>query len=231
MTQIDELCSDYSEAVNELGKLFQIKGRVLPVTTAKSCLCAEYGDGFILQGEHSIEEPGKLENPRLERLYIEPHVRALPEVIEVIKEADYIVASPGDLYTSLLSNTVVGDVPVAIRDSDAKFVFIANLMTKYGQTSDMSVSNLVDEVEKYCLRKPDMVLINNAVIPEQVLKKYWKAGEKEIKDNLQDDNIDIIRTDLLDESEIKPVESDLLKRSLIKHSSIKLQNIFKTILK
>lgn len=230
MTQIDELCSDYLEAVNDLGKLFQVKGRVLPVTTAKACLLAEYGDGRIIMGEHNIEEPGKLNNSRLERLYIEPQVRALPEVSKALAAADYIIASPGDLYTSLLANAVVGDVPVAIRDSQAKFIFVANLMTKYGQTSDMKASDLVQEVAKYCLRRPDIVLINNTKIKEEVLKKYWQSGEKEIKDDLQIDNIEIIRTDLLDQEEIKPVNGDLLKRSLIKHSSIKLQNILTKLL-
>lgn len=231
MTQIDELCPDYLEAVSELSDLLNINGTVLPVTTEKSCLFAEYRDGHIIEGEHSINEPGQLNEVQIDRLYLKPHVRALPEVIEAINRADYIIASPGDLFTSVLANAVVGDVPVAIRDSAANFILVANLMTKYGQTTNMGVSDLVDEFEKYCLRRPDMVLVNKSQIPVPVLQKYRRAGEKQIKDDLNDDNIKKIKADLLDKSEVQAVAGDLLQRSLIKHDHQKLQKILATILR
>ena len=44
------------KAIEEVGKILRIQGRVIPVTYAKSDLCIELEDGTIIEGETHIDE-------------------------------------------------------------------------------------------------------------------------------------------------------------------------------
>ncbi len=58
------------------------------------------------------------------------HAQHNPRIAHAIQEADYIVLTPGDLYTSLISNLIIGGVPELIQKSQAKIIFIANTTNK-----------------------------------------------------------------------------------------------------
>jgi 2-phospho-L-lactate transferase/gluconeogenesis factor (CofD/UPF0052 family) len=54
-----------------------------------------------------------------------------PKIEKILVEAEYIIIGPGDLYTSILPNILVGDVIDLIKQSKAKKIYIANLFTKW----------------------------------------------------------------------------------------------------
>jgi len=51
-------------------------------------------------------------------------------VFKAIRKADYIIITPGDLYTSIISNFVIGGVQEVIKNSDAKIIYIGNSTNK-----------------------------------------------------------------------------------------------------
>lgn len=214
------------KAIEEASKLFNILGEILPVTLDDVRLCAKYSNGETVTGEHLIDEPENFDtNHHIEELTVTPNAAAYPPVLERLKEADFIIIGPGDLYTSTLCNIVVDSVSDAIANSKAKVVFISNLMTKLGQTHGMSHTDLANEISKYSKRRPDYVLINSREIPEDIKEKYADAKEFVIEDDLNNNNYEVLREDLIGEREIKRTKGDVLKRSLVRHDSKKLANV------
>jgi uncharacterized cofD-like protein len=97
-------------------------------------------------------------------------VAANPDAVTALMEADYIIAGPGDLYTSTLANIIIPGIAEAIVKSKAVFIFVSNLMTKIGQTHGFTASNHVSEITKYVGRNPDIVIVHRGGFDARILK-------------------------------------------------------------
>ncbi len=231
MMALTEITGTEVGAIEKLRKLFLVKGKVFPVTLGSTHLVAEYENGAKVKGEHLIDEP-KLphELGRITKLSLYPEVASNPAAIKALEEADYIIAGPGDLYTTTLASLVVSGISEAIAENKGKFIFISNLMTKCGQTTGMRASDLVGEIAKYAGRKPDLVIVHEGKLPEDILKKYAEDGESPIEDDLGGGR-KVVRANLVNAKEIIREKGDVLKRSLIRHDSVKLAKIIYKIFK
>lgn len=130
---------DVVRALDDLARLLEVPGRVLPCTTEHIALHAATGGGAVT-GQVAVAA-----TPRLERVWLEPSSpRGHPEVVSAIEQADLIVLGPGSLYTSLLPNLLVPDVSRAVVDAAVPVVLVANLREQPGETEGMS---LVDHFE------------------------------------------------------------------------------------
>lgn len=223
MMALSDISGDEVKAIDAASKIFRVLGKIIPVTLDDVRLVAEYADGSIVTGEHLIDEPEKSKTIKL--LRTEPEAKANPEAIKVIENADYIVIGPGDMYTSTLANIIIGGIPEAIQKSDAKVIFINNLMTKKGQTHEMKLQDLVNEIERYTGKSPDFVINNSKEIPEDIKEKYAKSEEYPLEDNVDDTKYEVIRENVIGDEIIKRQSGDTLKRSLVRHDSKKLGDI------
>jgi uncharacterized cofD-like protein len=167
-------------AIESIGKMLKIKGRVIPVTWDHSHLTAEIEGGEVIQGEGNIDVRGD-ENPALpprdlsrsiERVYLAPPASANPDAIEAIERAQVVILAPGDLYTSTLPNLLVGGIPEAIQKVEAPFIYVLNLMTKHGETDGYSASRHIEEIKRYAGRTPDAVLIHDGSVPDDLITRY-----------------------------------------------------------
>ncbi|MBI2590836.1 MAG: YvcK family protein [Candidatus Blackburnbacteria bacterium] len=176
LTALTEILGNEVEAIQEAGKLLNIKGEVLPVTLTKAHLVARLTDGTLVRGETNIDV--RIVGPTLKILdvFLDPSSSIYPPVQQVISEADLIVLGPGDLYTSIIPNLLVKGVPEAICQSSAKVVYVCNIMNKHGETDNFSVADYVREVEKYlgCKQKKvvDAIIANKSKYPRFLLEKY-----------------------------------------------------------
>lgn len=228
MMALSEIYGSEEKAVEMASELFKIKGEVIPVTTNDVKLVAEYDNGKKVFGEHLIDEPvdEEIAKAKITNLYTEPTGKITSKAKKAIKEADFIIAGPGDLYTSTLANIIITGFKDALRKSKAKKIFITNLMTKQGQTHWMTSKDMVDEFAKYSGTIPDIVINHKGKFSKRILKKYELQNEFPIEDNLESNNgYDIVRVDLTSDSEIKAQKGDKLKRSLIRHDASKLGRI------
>lgn len=226
MTALTKITGSEVKAIDEASRLFNVLGEILPVTLDDVRLQAEYSDGSVIKGEHFIDEPEKFDTKvKITKFYTVPEASAYPPVIDKIKNADFIIIGPGDLYTSLLSNIVIDGIPKEISNTKAKIVFVSNLMTRLGQTHEMNHSDLVKELSKFLTRKPDFILLNNREIPEDIKEKYASANEFVMVDDLNDEDYKVIRKDLIGDREIVRTKGDVLKRSLVRHDSKKLARV------
>lgn len=234
LTALTDILGSESKAIRTASKILRIKGEVLMVAEDNVDLVAEYEDGSVLVGEAAIDEPNEKHNSeiRISSLRVQPKTSISLKAQQAILEADYIITGPGDLYSSILSNIVIPGVPEAINKSKAKFIFITNLMTKYGQTHGFKISDFVLEMHKYTKKYPDFVLVNKTKLPEEALDLYKQSHEYPVQDDLiESDKTRIIRADLLNQDIISQKQQDAVKRSLIRHDYEKLANELLKIIK
>ena len=117
---MNTLYNDFTESVKESQNIFNMTGKVLPVTLEEIKICAELEDGTVIESKDKIPELINDTTSRISRIFITPsNCRPAPGVIEAIMEADAIVIGPGSLYTNVIPNLLVKGVAKAIKDSKA----------------------------------------------------------------------------------------------------------------
>jgi uncharacterized cofD-like protein len=210
LTALCAITGSMVTAVKESSNVLSIRGRVLPATLDDMKLVAKMKDGRIIHGESTIPEA----NGQIERLYTEPaNCKALPEVIEAIRNAELIILGPGSLYTSVIPNLLIKEISQEIIKSKAKKIYVCNIMTQPGETDNYAVSDHLKALIKHAGSNKivDAVLVNN-YLPEKLADKYQKANSYPV-------NFDIAEIKKLG---IKICAKKLIedsKEGLVRHSS------------
>jgi len=172
----------------------------------------------VLEGEREVYLSQEIENG-YSSIYLEPYPKANPQAIDEILNADVIVVGPGGLYTSLIPNFLVEGVADAFVKSDAKKVFVTNLMNRKGQTSNFRVSDYLKELGRFIGEDAfDYVLVNNQNPPNELITLYAEEGDL-VKNDLPDDRVRA--APLLGEVK-QGAKKDLMRRNLIRHNCKKL---------
>lgn len=228
LAALEKVSNSYDEAIETVSYVLKTKGNVIPVTHDKLHLVAEYENGNKVTGEGMIDE-NHTEETRIKKIYLEPQGKANPKAIKSIEDADFIVIGPGDLYTSIISVLLVNGVSEAIKKSKAKIVYIMNLMTKSGQTTNYKATDHLGDLGFYLGRQPDYVLINNGNIASDILVSYQRYNEVKIENDLNKDGYKIVEKDLIDNKKIEKNTADILYRSILRHDSEKVARELKKI--
>lgn len=176
ITALELTTNNYEKTIKEISRFLNVEHEVLPVTLDNSNLYAVLENGKIISGENNIDIPkhdGKL---RIKEVFLKPEAKTYPAAIKAIKKADLIIIGPGDLYSSLAQILLTKGMSEAIKESKAKKVYICNLMTKYGETHDFSVSDFSKEIEKFLGQELDYVIYNNKKPSKQRLLKHKKEN-------------------------------------------------------
>jgi uncharacterized cofD-like protein len=142
-----------------------------------------------------------------------------------------IVVGPGDLYTSLIPNFLVGGVAEAFRKSKAKKVYIASLMNRHDHASGFDVTMYVDILEGFIGEKNafDVILYNTKKPPKSLLRKYAGEGVP-VPLGKAGSAYKVMKADLLSDGVVKLSRSDKAHRSLIRHEPNKLAKALMKIL-
>ncbi|MGL4522800.1 MAG: gluconeogenesis factor YvcK family protein, partial [Bacilli bacterium] len=113
------LCSitgSFAHGVQEMCRVLNVSGTVLPVANHSVVLHAEMEDGTVISGESKIPEVNK----SISRVWLTPdNVQPNEEAVEHILKADAIIIGPGSLYTSILPNLVFKGIADAVIESKA----------------------------------------------------------------------------------------------------------------
>jgi len=222
LVALSNILGSQEKAIEELGKILKIKGRVLPVTLEQTNLVAEYEEGVTVVGEHAIDEPSHDGRLNIRRAYLLPEPAAYPPAIAAIKSANLIVIGPGDLYTSLLPPLIVKGIAEALKKTKVAKLYILNLMNRYGQTYGFTASRYLAVLREYLDFEFDYILVNTTSLPSEVLRRYALAEKSfPVMDDLQEGK-GIIRRDFLSRRIFEQEAGDKLKRSLLRHDPAKL---------
>jgi uncharacterized cofD-like protein len=231
LSALEKVSSNYSEVIDTVSYVLKIKGEVIPVTSEKTHLCVEYENGKVVRGEGNIDENAK-ETSRIKRAFLDPEVKPNHMAIDQINNSDYIIIGPGDLYTSIIPVLLVDGIKKAISRSKAKVVYILNLMTKSGQTSEYKASDHVEDLKKYLGKEPDYIVVNNGKIPQDILKWYQGHNESPVAFDLTTSNLKskFIIDNIVDNKQFEKNNADRLTRSILRHCPNKLAKVLSKII-
>jgi uncharacterized cofD-like protein len=170
LAAMTSITGNFVHAIQEMSKVLNVRGKVLPAANQSVILHAEMEDGTTVSGESKIPYSGK----KIKRVFLSPqNIRPLPEAIQAIRQADLIILGPGSLYTSVLPNLLVPRLGDEVCRSQAKKIYICNLMTQAGETHGYTASDHVKALYEHLdCAFIDTILVNNQVIPPDIQLRY-----------------------------------------------------------
>lgn len=214
-----EIFGNYEHALKEIGNIFRLSGKVLPMTLQDTQLKALLENGEYILGEKDIPEYANKLNSKIQKVSLVPNIcKPLEESKKDINEADVIVLGPGSLYTSVMPNILVDGIPSLLMDSKAPVFYVCNLMTQPGETDNYNVIDHVDAIINHSSRHLiDYVIANDELIPEEAIENYKYKGAKQVL-------IDEEQIRKLEEINIKVICSNFIeiKKNYIRHNSDKI---------
>ena len=157
ITALAEVTGSFERAIVETARVLAVRGRVLPSTLEDVTLVADVRQpvgpntaGLTrIQGESAIPKAGQ----PIERVFLRPdRVRAYPNAVRAILEADLVIAGPGSLFTSILPNLLVPGIRRSVEVSEALKLYVCNVATQPGETDGFDVGQHMEALERHAGR-------------------------------------------------------------------------------
>ncbi|MCZ7546373.1 MAG: 2-phospho-L-lactate transferase CofD family protein [Anaerolineae bacterium] len=99
-----------------------------------------------------------------------------PELEPLLREADAVVIGPGSLFTNLIPTLLVKEINDALRTTEARKIFVCNIMTQPNQTTGFTVADHVRAIQDNCGIRLDYVLVGRPVnVSPDVLGRYEQS--------------------------------------------------------
>ena len=211
-----DIHGDFSTAVKVMSRILNVRGTVLPTTNDIATLNAVLSDGEIIRGESSITKAGGV----IDHVYITPsRVKPNEDVLKAIEEADYIIMGPGSLYTSIIPNLVISKVSEKIRESNAKKIYVCNVMTQHGETDNYTVSDHIVAINKHVEENIfDLVIANSREFDDSILSKYHKEKQEPVKINQE--KIKELGIKLIKNNDVGIVDNNTIRHNADKVSEL-----------
>jgi uncharacterized cofD-like protein len=139
---LNEVLADPVAALDEVGRILGVKGRVLPMCPIALQIEADVAGlesdarmSRVIRGQVAIATtPGKVRRVRL----LPGHPPATRQAIDAIMNADLVVLGPGSWFTSVIPHVLVPDLAAALRATTARRALVLNLAAEPGETAGFS---------------------------------------------------------------------------------------------
>lgn len=225
------LNKDYDKMLDFMHELLQVGGNIIPVTTKKAFIRAVLGNGEVIETQDRISNVAEYSSGIADLELMNSSIDAThhTKACDAILESDYILIGPGDLFTSTISNFIIGGIQNCIQKTNAKIIYIGNNTNKWGETMGLTALDFLNKVERFVGRRIHIFIANNRkpkLSPEEFEKfqksisvKWWdyifvSPGEKSE----------------LSRRKVELIEADLLwEKSYYKHSKKKLMKVLKSL--
>lgn len=212
LTASSEITGNLSDGIEALSRVFNLKGKVVPLTEENVVLMGEMEDGTIIEGEHHITE----NRQAIKRVYYKENPRPTKEAVGALEEADLIILSMGSLFTSIIPNLICDEITEAIDKSRGKIMYVCNMVTQPGETEGFCVSDHIRLLNQYLgKRKIDVVIANSGKIDEEMARRYESLEQKDPVKLDEEATKTLVDTLLSDDYVI-------VKNNLLRHNVLKL---------
>jgi uncharacterized cofD-like protein len=180
---LSEMTGDFAQAIRLAAEILATRGHIYPATTADVSLYARMDDGEIVHGETNITASKK----RIVELSMEPAEAApMPETLEAIEHADLITIGPGSLFTSIITNLLVKDIPEALAKARGLRVYVCNLMTQANESLNLTASEHIERIYEHAGRPIfDYALVNTGGVSEETRARYAAEGAELIQPDVE----------------------------------------------
>ncbi len=213
LTASSEITGNLSDGIEALSKVFNLKGKVVPLTEDNVVLMGEMEDGSIVEGEHHITQ----NKNKITRVYYKEKPVATKEAVKALKEADLIILSMGSVFTSIIPNLICEDIREAIDRSKGKIMYVCNMMTQPGETDKFKVSDHIELLNQYLgKRKIDVVIANDGEIDDDMAKRYESLEQKDAVELDKEKTESLVNRVICDD--YVSVKNNLLRHNVMKLS-------------
>lgn len=230
------LDQDYNKMLEFMHKLLDVRGHIIPVTTKKAYIKAILWNGEVIETQDRISDFASYTSGIADLELMEDSKDAgwHKDVFQAIKRADYVVIAPGDLFTSIISNFVIGGVKEVIRDTDAKIIYIGNTTNKWWATSwetrGLTHLDFINKIERFLGRRIDIFVCNNEKL------ELSPQDREKFKSHISIKWWDFLYLSEGEKAELKRrkihyIESDMLDNiSMYKHDTKKLVEVLERVM-
>ena len=178
LTALADIMGDFERGIEELSDMFNVHGKVIPVTLENVGLGVTLENGERILGETHIDVPKHDTSSPIRNAFLLGEGPLNPRAREAIENSDFIIIGPGDLYTSLVPNLLCKGMVEALGATRAKIVYVCNVMTKHGETDGFYVEDFLRVLEQYLGEgRIDYVLVNSGELRPDLVEKYQAEGK------------------------------------------------------
>jgi uncharacterized cofD-like protein len=139
---LNEVLADPVAALDELGRILGLKGRVLPMCPIALQIEADVGGlesdprmSRVIRGQVAVATTvGKVRRVRL----LPSNPPATRQAIDSIMAADLVVLGPGSWFTSVIPHVLVPQLAEALQATQARRALVLNLVAEPGETAGFS---------------------------------------------------------------------------------------------
>ncbi|WP_068545134.1 gluconeogenesis factor YvcK family protein [Thalassotalea crassostreae] len=128
------------DSIKLIRRILRVKTRVQPMSETPTDLMAFYAEGRCRVGELSVDDMATM--PK--NMMLAPLVKAMPETIKALENADLIILGPGSFLTSVVPPLLVRDISKAINKSNAHCVFIDNIAKENSPAGELSIDEKLE---------------------------------------------------------------------------------------
>jgi len=226
LSALEKITGNFEEGVKTAGDILSIRGEVIPVTTDNINLSITLTNGTELLGQTRIHDSEEYFQYPVKELKLIPKAKLNPRAKEAIMKADSVIIGPGLFYGSLLPNLIVPGMSEVLAKTEAQIIYNVNLMSKVAGHKQWSVEEHIKQLNKFIGAEViDIALYNTTKPDPKLVEKYKEEGEPVVKvsKSTKVGKTTLIGADLIaDGIFINPNKKDPLKRTLIRHDSLKL---------
>lgn len=211
LTASSEITGNLSDGIEALSKVFNLKGKVVPLTEDNVVLMGEMEDGSIIEGEHRITET----DGAIKRVFYKEKPVPTKEAVKAIEDADLILLSMGSVFTSIIPNLICDEIVEAMERCHGKIMYVCNMVTQPGETEDFKVSDHIKLLNQYLgKRKIDVVIANDGKIDEEMAKRYESLEQKDAVILDKEETLQLVDKVICDD--YVTVKNNLLRHDVLK---------------
>ena len=213
LTASSEITGNLSDGIEALSKVFNLKGKVVPLTEDNVVLMGEMEDGSIVEGEHHITQ----NKNKIRKVFYKEEPIPTKEAVKALEEADLIILSMGSLFTSIIPNLICDKILEAIDRSRGKLMYVCNMVTQPGETENYKVSDHIKLLNQHLRkRKIDVVIANEGKIDETMAKRYESLEQKDPVELDKEETEGLVEKVIYDD--YVTVKNNLLRHNVMKLS-------------
>jgi uncharacterized cofD-like protein len=169
---LSEVLADPVAALDELGRILGVKGRVLPMCPIALQIEADVAGlesdprmSRVIRGQVAIATtPGKVRRVRL----APGNPPATRQAVDAVLAADLVVLGPGSWFTSVIPHVLVPGLAEALNSTSARRAMVLNLAAEPGETAGFSAERHLHVLAQHAPGfTVDDIIVDAARVPSE----------------------------------------------------------------